>query len=155
MVGAESDGEAEDHVGGGVGVVVQPQQGGGDGSLVDVPLQAGDGEGAIQTAVEAEFVPRRGRGGRPWEDVRTRGDGYKWSQLVEVSPVISLTYYGEDLCSSHGVEVRELVANFTPVNSPTGQRHRVQLDSGGAAAQFLTIEKCQSRPVLVSILHLR
>ena len=60
MVRLEGEDEAEDHVGGGVGVVVHPQHGGGDGALVDVPLQPGYGEGAIEAAVEAECVPWRG-----------------------------------------------------------------------------------------------
>ena len=114
MLRLEGEDEAEDHVGGGVGVVVHPQHGGGDGALVDVPLQAGDGEGAIEAAVEAESVPGRGRGGRSGEDVRTRGDGY----------------HGEDLCPGDGVEVRELVAHLAPVDALTGQSHGVELDSG-------------------------
>ena len=46
------DGQTEDHVGGGVGVVVDRPDDGGDGGLVDVPLEPGGGEGASDGAVE-------------------------------------------------------------------------------------------------------
>ena len=49
----------------------------------------------------------------------------------------SLTYYGEDLCSGYSVKVGALITDFTSENSPTAQRHWVQLDPVGAAAQFL------------------
>ena len=56
MILLEVEGEAEDHVGGGVGVVLHGEECGGCRGLVDVPLQAGDGEGAIEAAVEAEVL---------------------------------------------------------------------------------------------------
>ena len=56
----------------------------------------------------------------------------------------SLTYYGEDLCSGHSVEVGALITNFTSENSPAVQRHWVQLDPVGAAAQFLPREQDQN-----------
>ena len=61
MVLLEVDGEAEDHVGGGVRVVVEPQHGGGDGALVDVPLETRDWSRPIEAAVESEPVSWRGR----------------------------------------------------------------------------------------------
>ena len=71
MILLEVEGEAEDHVGGGVGVVLHRQEGGGCRGLVDVPLQSGDGQGPIQTAVEPEKVPRGGGHRRPGQDART------------------------------------------------------------------------------------
>ena len=56
----EVESEAEDRVGGGVGVVLHRQEGGGGRGLVDVPLQPGDGQGPIEAAVESEKIPRRG-----------------------------------------------------------------------------------------------
>ena len=56
----EVESEAEDRVGGGVGVVLHRQEGGGGRGLVDVPLQPGHGQGPIEAAVEPEKVPRRG-----------------------------------------------------------------------------------------------
>ena len=56
----EVESQAEDHVGGGVGVVPHRQEGGGGRGLVDIPLQSGDRQGPIEGAVEPEKVPRRG-----------------------------------------------------------------------------------------------
>ena len=60
MVWLEGDSETEDHVGGGVRVVVEPQHGGGDRALVNVPLEAGGWSGTVEAAVQSELVPGRG-----------------------------------------------------------------------------------------------
>ena len=60
MILLEVEGEAEDHVGGGVGVVLHGEECGGCRGLVDVPLQSGEGKGPIETAVKPEKVPRGG-----------------------------------------------------------------------------------------------
>ena len=71
MVPLEVEGEAEDHVGGGVGVVGDGEEGGGGRTLVDVPLESGHRPGPIETAVEPEKVPRGGGHRRPGQDART------------------------------------------------------------------------------------
>ena len=56
----KADLEAEDRVGGGVGVVPHRQEGGGGRGLVDVPLEAGGRQGSIEAAVQPQKVPRGG-----------------------------------------------------------------------------------------------
>ena len=67
----EVESEAEDRVGGGVGVVLHCQEGGGGRGLVDVPLESGEGQGPIETAVQCEKVPRGGGHWRSGQDLRT------------------------------------------------------------------------------------
>ena len=71
MILLEVESQAEDRVGGGVGVVLHRHEGGGDRGLVDVPLQSGEGQGPIETAVQSEKVPGGGGHGRSGQDPRT------------------------------------------------------------------------------------
>ena len=71
MILLEVEGQAEDHVGGGVGVVLHREEGGGCRGLVDVPLEPGEGQGAIETAVESEKVSRGGGHWRSGQDAGT------------------------------------------------------------------------------------
>ena len=86
VVWLEAESEAEHEVGGAVRVVVQPQCGGRDWRLVDVPLQAGHGPAPVEAAVEAESVPRGGRGWGSGQDGGSWGDGCKGSHQWPAIP---------------------------------------------------------------------